>query len=175
MKTKKDIGNIELSNSVIVSDPSYDRGTWCMIADLTIKPGKYKTWIVQSDEGEWGHRVAFLFLVHEGFALDQLSWISESEQIGVDSGQCGIFDDSIYPQLNDKNYEEAFYNECCSITLDELPAGALENNQGVVTSSGYGDGCYELFAASVNGERVALMVDFKLAKMNEIMKAITSV
>ena len=175
MKTTKDLGNIELSNTVIVSDPSYDRGTWCMTTDLAIRPGTYKAWIVQSDEGEFGTRVASLFLVHEDFAAATLSdWESVNEEIGVDSGQCGIFDDTIYPQKDDKVFEERFYNECCSITLGVVPAGVLESNKGVVTSSGYGDGGYELFAISAAGERVALMLDFKLAKMREIMEAITS-
>lgn len=175
MKTTKDLGTIELSNTVVVSDPSYDRGTWCMTTGMAIKPGNYKAWVIQSDEGEWGNRIASLFLVHEDFATAALvDWESVNEEIGVDSGQCGIFDDTIYPQKGDKASEERFYNECCSITLGDVPAGVLENNKGVVTSSGYGDGGYELFAISVTGERVALMLDFKLAKMREIMEAITS-
>jgi len=173
MKKKKELGNIELSNKVVVSDSGYNRETWCMAADLAVRPGRYSASVIQSDEGEWGWRVANLLLVHEDFADVKLfDWESVSKEIGVDSGQCGIFDDSVYPQLNDETGVEAFYDECCAITLDDLPAGVLENGNGVVTSSGYGDGCYELFAMSIEGERVALLLDFKLLRMRDLMETI---
>jgi hypothetical protein len=60
---------------------------------------------------------------------------------GVDSGQMGIFDSSIFPRTETRNYESGFYHECCRQTLSEDSFGIVRD-QGIVTSSGWGDGNY---------------------------------
>ena len=175
MESAIDIGIIELSEKVIVSDPCYERNDRGMVKDLTVKPGRYKTGIVYNDDEEWGCRIASLFAVHEDLKDPKLTdWKSVGVEVAVDSGQCGVFDDSIYPQLEDPAYTEMFYDENCSITLKKIPAGRLKNNKGAVSSSGYGDGVYELFAVYENGECVALMLDFQLVKISEIAEIISS-
>lgn len=83
-------------------------------------------------------------------------WI-EAGSIGVDSGQAGIYDLSHYrSDTNDdgrphmkicgpyKKDGDLWYDMNCSITLDEnLGAGIIPN--GVVSSSGYGDGLYKVY------------------------------
>jgi len=168
--TVKNLGFIELSEKVVVSDPCYDRDTWCMVTDLAVKPGRYKASVISSDEGEWGVRISLLMLVHEDHIDSQLSkWEPVKGSVGVDSGQCGIFDDTIFPQAKDHTDHEPFYDECCDITLKKN-VGILKNNKGFVSSSGYGDGSYELSAISKDGERVALMLDYDLVKKRDIMR-----
>ena len=171
MRILNELGTIELFGKVVVSDPCYDRDVWCMVDDLAVKPGRYKTWSVLSDESSWGMRVAALVLIHEDFTEDDLkNWKSIECSIGVDSGQCGIFDDSIYPQKKEPQKFESFYKECCDITLSDKSAGIMKNGKGVVSSSGYGDGTYELFAVIRKGEYVALTLNYNLTKMRNIMR-----
>ena len=171
MKTVNDLGVIELSGTVVVSDPCYDRDVWCMQTGILIKPGRYKAMAVCSDEEELGTRVANLILVHEDYQMDSKEdWVSLCTSIGVDSGQCGIFDDSVYPQSKDHPDRDPFYDECCNITLSRQSAGILCNGKGVVSCSGYGDGEYELFAKIRDGQHVALMLDYNLLKMKRVMQ-----
>ena len=174
--TSKYLGVVEFSGKVIISDPCYDRGTWCMQMDFPVKPGRYHVYAVFSDEEVWGIRVASLLFRHESIKknLPSRSWREVASSIGVDSGQCGIFDDTIYPQTKDHPDNHPFYEECCGITLAEEQAGILQSGKGVVSSSGYGDGCYGLSVIEQNGENVALLLDYDLVKMRQIMRSLVA-
>jgi hypothetical protein len=173
MKTVKELGRVTLSDKVVVSDPCYDRDVWCMQTDIPVKPGRYNVMILLSDEKKWGTRVANLILIHEDHqGSPQKDWKYVCSSIGVDSGQCGIFDDTIYPQSKDHPDLEPFYTECCALTLSDELAGILESGKGVVTSSGFGDGGYELLAKKDGDRYVALMLDYNLAEMQTIMRAL---
>jgi len=172
MKTeRKYLGTVEFSGRVVVSDPCYDRTTWCMQPDFPVRRGRYQVFATISDEGEMGLRVASLMVCHEDFVDEALAleWQVAVTDIGVDSGQCGFFDDSVYPQSKDHHESKPFYDECCEITLADSQAGLLQSGKGVVSSSGYGDGGYCLWAKEVNGENVALLLDFNLIKMGSLM------
>ena len=174
------LGSIELSDRVVVSDPCYNRDTWCMDDNVPIKPGNYDVFLTLSDEKEWGTRVASLLVANSDFIGVERKrfpkWEVYSSSIGVDSGQCGIFDNSVYPQKNltdeEIDSEDSFYSECCDITLKKLQGGILRSKKGVVTSSGYGDGSYELSVIKQKGENVALMLDYSLQSMRGIMEKI---
>ena len=92
---------------------------------------------------------------------------------GVDSGQFGFFDKDFY--RNDeaakdlKKYEfspdydreegDSWYRACCDLTLAKESWGVLPN--GVVSSSGFGDGSYPVFGEKdENGEWIAFEVIF---------------
>ena len=175
MKTVKSLGTVELTGTVVVSDPCYDRDVWCMQTGSPVKPGRYEALALYSDEEDWGNRVANLVLVHEDHrGAPPKAWKPIESTIGVDSGQCGIFDDSIYPEEKDHTGRDTFYDECCSITLAKGNAGILRNGKGVVSSSGYGDGSYELYAKSDGEQYVALMVDYCLLKMRKVMEILAA-
>lgn len=113
--------DIQLSSKVVVSDPCYGRDTWCM-GFLDITPGTYETKLFYSDEGSWGTRVAKLGIYRKGSeeaVMEEDSGIS----VGVDSGQAGIFDDSVYPaskaEQGDYGDENSFYGKVCELTLGE--------------------------------------------------------
>jgi hypothetical protein len=173
MKTVKELGWVDLSEKVVVSDPCYDRDVWCMQTGVPVKPGRYKVFILLSNEKDWGVRVANLVLVHEDHqGSPQKDWESVGSCIGVDSGQCGVFDDAVYPQSKDHPNFEPFYEECCNLTLSKDMAGILANGKGVVTSSGFGDGSYELLAKKDGDRCVALMLDYDLVEMRTVMRAL---
>lgn len=169
----KRIGRMELGKDVCVSDPCYDRDVWCMTQLHNVKPG---AWDVEAGIGEidsWGERVYVLTLYHHSIPMQQrnkLEW-SEYGSLGVDSGQMSVFDDHYYRRKNgsveefesDKDYAEAFYDNCCGITLGNDGVGlyyADHKAVGVVSSSGCGDGAYPMDVAIQNDEIVAIRIDF---------------
>jgi hypothetical protein len=174
-----ELGTVELSGTVVVSDPCYDRTVWCMKQDVKILPGKYRVFVSRQDKGDFGIRVACLMIVHEDYDAAKIrNWEDYKGSIGVDSGQCGIFDDAIYPQKNDHpdcEHCKPFYDECCKLTLSNEQAGILESGKGVVSSSGYGDGGYTLsFATQKDGYTIGLLLDYDLARMESIMQAVVT-
>jgi hypothetical protein len=132
-----------------------------------VKPGKYNCELRISDEGSWGDRVASLSIQHVeersiGYAEDS------GIDVGVDSGQAGIFDDSLYPKNVESNGEygelDTFYGKACALTYDENDRevkGGILDGKGVVSSSGYGDGSYTcLIAKNKKGQIVAIEIVF---------------
>ncbi|MCL1855093.1 MAG: DUF4241 domain-containing protein [Clostridia bacterium] len=176
MKTTiNELGTIELSGTVVVSDPCYDRDVWCMELGVKVKPGTYRVFASRQDEGRFGIRIACIMAVHEDYEVAEIKkWEDCSDGIGVDSGQCGIFDDTIYPQGKNHPDFEPFYDECCGLTLSEESVGILQNSKGVVSSSGYGDGSYTLCSAFQDGYIIGLLLDYDLGKMNQVMQALVS-
>ena len=157
------LGTFELTGTVLrVSDPGYDRGVWCCGTIENCRPGIWEAAVRIQDEGEWGERNATLIARHtdkgpefEAFrkaltGKDE-AWQACPFEVGVDSGQAGIFDeahyqdDSIFDGLPEPKHDfgDIWYNHCCDITLSRLGAGVLRF--GVVSSSGYGDGGYIAF------------------------------
>ena len=117
------LGQIELGEKVIVSDPCYTRGTWCHGSVEGLLPGKYNCIVTYSDEGSWGERVSQLTVHHESVKVTQLRKGEVAEfTVGVDSGQAGIFCDSIYPEgedIGEYSDKNSFYGACCDATTGE--------------------------------------------------------
>lgn len=156
---QRSLGTIELSSNVMVSDPCYTIGTWCQIQLNNVKPGQYEVFTVTSDEGEWGIRSANLILKHVDTVLDENFLLIEHEgDVGVDSGQAGIFDMSIYPKNAHSKIEySTFLDECAIYTSTEERCGILSNKKGAVSSSGYGDGSYVLLYSTNDQEQIEYM------------------
>lgn len=168
---------INLGKEVIVTDPCYSIPTWCQKIVTDVKPGEYRVFCKKSDLNDWGNRVSMLMAVHGDHEFDDLKWRLSGPRgiIGVDSGQAGIFDITTY-RVNPDNVEqgdgdssffgttpedseeERWYTNICSHTLGDKRWGHYNN--GVVSSSGLGDGGYDLFIARVNRKVVAFAIDF---------------
>ena len=168
------------SGKLVCSDLCYSIPTWCQGIVENVKNGVWGAEINLSDEGDWGMRIADLFVCNEdSFAKDNTigEKIFNDEPMnfnaGVDSGQFGFFDFAHY--RNDesakdlKKYEfgdnydieegDAWYRACSDLTLGDEQWGVLPN--GVVSSSGFGDGSYDVFGyKDENGEYVAFAVVF---------------
>ena len=139
------VGTIELGTKVDITDPCYDKGTWCRMT-TDCEPGTYKGYIEMSDEGKWGMRVATISI----FKGDKMWGIEEMEHIGnigVDAGLAGFFNDK--PDFNDEEWSEL---------CDKIYVGNVWNlYNGIFSSSGFGDGFYNVYA---NEERNAFTIVF---------------
>lgn len=161
------IGSFEVtSGKLVISDPCYTLDTWCMAVVSNVRNGTY---LIKHDEKDG--RISELRAVHAEHRLPM--WKEISGDIGVDSGQCGIFDadhyrkDTDYPmesQFEKDGYDdtgdgEHWYSHCCDVTLGDDGVGAIIG--GAVASSGYGDGVYEAYATyNKEGEVVGIKIIF---------------
>jgi len=176
---------ILLTDIVMVSDPCYTEPTWCQIKLKDVKPGYYNTYSKSHDCGDWGVRQSMLMVIHQDFTNKKLRWEEHPGEVGVDSGQAGIFnydsyrDDSIAEEIGlgdgdisffgvspwkemtksrDMEPGEKWYISMCSRTLGEKGWGTY--NRGVVSRSGFGDGGYKLYVAKHYGRVIAMCIDF---------------
>jgi hypothetical protein len=168
---------IKLSNNVRVSDPCYDNDVWCKTQLTNVYPGEYNVSVEKSDEGDWGNRVSRLSVIHKGYVMeceDESNW-EEHSNIGVDSGQAGIFCETSYrndeivesittPEVDfvlpyDDGAGDKWYGKVCKFTLTEPQWGLYDT--GVVTSSGFGDGGYPLdVVRNDDGEIVGMRITY---------------
>ena len=164
------------SGKMVISDPCYSIPTWCQGIINNVKNG---VWVADVEKVQsWGERVSILFAHHEDNPYEGDSLLNGyGEELpfsfGVDSGQLGFFDHDHYRDDNSANdlpkydfgddYDieigDAWYRAVCNITLDTEQWGVLPF--GVVSSSGYGDGTYSVFAVTnAQDEYVGFMVVF---------------
>jgi len=139
------VGSFKIqSGHLRISDPCYDKDTWCTGIIKNVKKGEWEAHMKMID---LDCNVAELIAYHKDISKSTIrgqKWIDQGIEVGVDSGQCGIFDDFLYPTEKTGEYddEKSFYGQCCKITLSDS-AGVLDF--GVVSQSGYGDGSYECY------------------------------
>jgi hypothetical protein len=145
---------------ILVSDPCYSPGTCGTVTIDNVKNGRWHAETHLSDEGSWGKRVSALVATHGQGAvdLDDHRW-EVVGNAGVDSGQCGIWDKEAYGlnQGGDFDDERSFYGRVCHGTSVEPQMIATELF-GVASSSGFGDGGYEVYAIRVNDECLAVKI-----------------
>lgn len=172
---------ITLGKEVMVSDPCYTEPTWCQIKLDDVKPGNYNAYHKEHDCGEWGVRSSMLLVIHQDHTEDELEWDQEDGEVGVDSGQAGIFSYETYRKdglemevptvgYDGRSFEWLdslsradevggdWYTKMCKKTLTTDGWGTYD--QGIVSRSGFGDGGYSLYTARIEGEVVAMAVDF---------------
>lgn len=167
-KTKrsyKRIGNFKMDSNIMrVSDPCYDKTVWCSGVIHNCLTGRWDAAVAYSDEGILGRRVAVLAAKHTDFSqsfsqCDQVwadqkyvhfpaEWTVCDFEVGVDSGQAGLFDEahyqdeSIFQGLPEPmvSFGSLWFDHCCEKTMGEDQAGTIR--YGAVSSSGFGDGGY---------------------------------
>lgn len=158
------LGSFQITGSdVVVSDPCYGDDVWCKGELHNVRSGTWEAEIRTGHEG----RVAKLYVNLKGFKRGRI-WEEAGFEVGVDSGQAGVFDKPSYRTYQKENeaiitpswkkqikMEEAdengsgvFYAACCSLTCGEdngmtRQAGVLKG--GAVSSTGYGDGGYTCY------------------------------
>jgi len=155
--------------TVRVTDPCYDATTECAGTISKVLNGQWKGFTIKSDEGDWGKRVAALFVHHESWIGRVPTTVEEIENdmemtefdIGVDSGQAGIFDaDEFNRQAlhidhsnnDESNKHNAFYSLACEV--NNGPEGAGSVGFGINSCSGYGDGGYDCYHLTNDGGEV---------------------
>lgn len=137
------------SGQIQVSDPCYNGGTY-------LEPAKNGKWVAKvdiQDLGGWGRRVGRVLVHHEGFSPTQ-KLTEQQILVGVDSGQMGVYDASVFGGGEDMD----FYDACCNATLSERSHGYIKG--GFVTSSGLGDGGYDGTIWKERGKAVAVEIVF---------------
>ena len=174
---------ITLTENVVVSDPCYQIPTWCQAVIDDVLPGNYNATVLKQDEGDWGTRCSKIIAIHQDYNYtDKFKWEYYSGSIGVDSGQCGIFsmdsyrnddhqiengdgDISFFSQepwasmrSQDKETGEEWYVKMCSWTLGKNQWGVYD--KGIVSSSGFGDGSYNLYVARKKKKIIGFIVEF---------------
>jgi len=177
METKQ----IVLGSEVMVSDPCYTEPTWCQVKLKNVKPGNYYAFHKEHDAGDWGVRSSMIMVIHEDHIDDNLKWKEADGEVGVDSGQAGIFSYDTYRKdgmeievpstgydgrnfdwldtaLKPENEGDDWYNKMCKITLSEIGWGTYSN--GIVSRSGFGDGGYQLFTVTRYGKVIGMAIDF---------------
>jgi hypothetical protein len=110
---------IRLGNKVMVSDPCYGLGTWCQGVLENVLPGNYECNVEYSDEGDWGERVSAIEVTHEDSGIYRFEMADF--EVGVDSGQAGIFDYEYYVQYHADqtvrpHVDDAWYDKVCDLT-----------------------------------------------------------
>ena len=141
---------IKLGHKAIVTDPCYSLDTWCTYIVNNVLPGEYKTSVKLVDGGSWGKRVGELSAIHSEYTNTPLQWGFVSDNIGVDSGQCGIYDFNYRLAKGNNVHDSLFYKKACKCTDGEDHFGEQEDS-GVTSCSGYGDGSYDLYLTK-NGD-----------------------
>ena len=191
-----DIRSFEVtSGALLLSDPCYNRGTWCAIYDLPATNGKWLTSIKEVDEGMWGNRIAELWAVNEAWAvneslvetrnkqgvvlaadhsniqewMDGLPWVRIEGSVSVDSGQAGIFDNNIPVGARDGDVRTSFYEQVCDLTLGQDGWGVW-NNQGSVSRSGDGDGGYTAVGVYEDDKLVAVKIAYYEENLPEYLR-----
>ena len=155
------LGEITLGKHVHISDPCYDRDVWCRTELTKVKPGSYRVYTVHNDEEGRVHNLMLLNAEKYGPWQFFVQWCQD-ENVGVDSGQMGVFDDSIYPTEKEigESFDDpkTFYGRCCQATLADEMEGLIDG-AGAVTSSGYGDGTYWVFT-NTGVTKNAILIDY---------------
>ena len=150
------LGSFTVADEIIVADPCYDYDNLGTLILDNVLSGKY---IATAEVVK--NLVVALHISPSYFKND----ILESESVGyiaVDSGQAGFFDLDFFRnnqggEVGDLN---SFYGLACSITLSPKQAGVIKK-RGVVSSSGFGDGCYDVYVSRDEvGKIVAASVFF---------------
>lgn len=149
------------SGRLRVTDPCYERDTWCAgVIDNVVRGEWGATVFLKDTSGGWGVRVWVLEVQALGATRILLPWERTEFEVGVDSGQAGFFDDVMF---KGRDQDEEFYDRVCDVTCSEdrlVPAGTIDG-VGVVSSSGYGDGGYVCeFRRGEDGRVVAARIIF---------------
>lgn len=174
------LGEFEVTGDKLrVTDPCYKKETWCAGVLEKVKSGVWEGFVLGEDCGRGilgGHRVGRIYVRHSTASLTSRTaprwkWHEENIDVGVDSGQCGFFDEDRYPEGECGEYGDTstFYGRACEQTLSESkdhPGGGIVTDDknspmGAVSSSGYGDGSYRCYTLrNDDGELIAAQVDF---------------
>ena len=144
------VADITFEKGIIsATDPCYNGNVWCRKDNIKIVPGDYQVNTYTDDDG----RVTILqIILKDQSVIDRFnsksenidkSWRTIAENIGVDAGLCGFFQDK--PDFTDEEWTDF----CQNISYNgdgNLWEGKRPNEKGFFTESGYGDGIYSCHA-----------------------------
>ena len=141
-------GTIELPNKIDITDPCYSKDVWCRINNFPIVPGTYECYTVEADNeetGGWGNRIARI-----GIRIDKATHYERKGSIGVDAGLAGFF-------IDKPDYTDDEWYKICDEMCDKKVSLATDH---FFSSSGYGDGGYDVYAGFKDGILVEVLIEF---------------
>ena len=161
MENMEKLGQVYLtSGKVVVADPCYGRECVKNTNNATIvelRQGMYEAYCSRSDD----NRISALCIIPAMMDIEDVCYGDyELGVAGVDSGTCGIFCNDYHKKTHAKEHAlDDWYNEF--IIADDCPESGITDDSGVFTSSGYGDGCYPVFAVTDrHGNQFGVLVEF---------------
>lgn len=172
------VGQMQVNESILVTDPGYDDDVWCQLNVKNMQPGTYDC-IVEYDHVRSNERqrvVGIRLVLTSGdeaeFLKNKLKrkrpWHLQGV-IGVDAGLAGFFngykpnfDDNVWLSLckwmEEEDNQRTTANENDGYYIREV---GDEGVTGFWSRTAYGDGVYEVFAINgSNGKTVALAIDY---------------
>ncbi len=136
------------TGNVIVTDPCYNHDVWCRINSVPVVPGDYTCAVYFSDKGEWGIRVAKIGIYRDSNVREEMMDEENCEligNIGVDAGLAGIFQEK--PDFDDDQWAKF----CNDIRTGDAWLVDGKIMRGFFSSSGYGDGAYDVVGHRCHG------------------------
>lgn len=110
---KENVGTISLNDKVRISDPCYGPDTWCAGTLDNVLKGRYNCYSQSVNAGNWGIRIASIEVRHENY--DDVEPIEVQDiDVGVDSGQAGIYDLDYFVQNRE---DDKWYWGVCDRTF----------------------------------------------------------
>lgn len=118
LKPKKNHGSIVLSGKIRVTDPCYNMDTWCAGTISNVLPGEFSCVSRAIDTGLFGERIASIEVRHKDYPDVEPTELVSDFEVGVDSGQCGFFDNGYFSSLcEDREKKDEFYDKVCNSTF----------------------------------------------------------
>ena len=141
-------------NKIHVSDPCYDYACSGAVTLDNVLSGKYLATLVKHNLDIWDTRVCKLTIQHEDYK-DIVPDIFSGYEIAVDSGQAGFFDEDYYQHNQGGDFGDisSLFGLACSLTLSKNQGGIMLD-KGVVSETGFGDGCYPLFIGKNDNDKI---------------------
>lgn len=168
---KHTLGSYEVTTGkVVIGDPCYGHReteeSWLKenLLFIDAKNGVWKA-TMKSGERSINYRV-YEMLTYTGELDESLPWL-EIGMIDVDSGQAGVFDYAYFQNDNDLEYDNdlsnfdnfsKFYQNCCAKSINHPHGGVVKH--GVNSSTGFGDGVYDILGQFRDGKLVAIKAEY---------------
>lgn len=156
MNIAKSVGTIKLGNKATISDPCYEKDVWCSISFDNVLEGEFECYVKERKYGAWGKRVSEMIVVHKDYKNIDIEKEDNYEYCGivcVDSGTMSITDTAYYNRThNNDDFSEEWYNiEICNKLCGNYN---IADNQCFISTSGLGDGQYEVYGAFDSEDRI---------------------
>lgn len=148
---------VPVGSPVTISDPTYSPGEG---VDLSMPSGKYLfVSVFTGKHDEWGLKVKTLMMIRKTEYEENVDYILSERavaRVSVDSGHCGFF-------VNKQELSGEALSEMESrLKLMDLPhrCAMPDLMSGYFTSSGYGNGIYDVLLVYLRGKIVGLAIEF---------------
>lgn len=158
MKMKiKEIGIKSFGEKIDITDPCYEKNTWCRMNGIKIREGEYRCIVyIQENKSKCpvtgkeieSERVSMI-TIHQG-GVPAHKYMKQIGTIGVDAGMAGFFE-------NKPDYTDEQWEEFCEKVRE---GNAWITDEGFFSESGYGDGCYPVYARYEGRKITALEIRF---------------